>query len=144
MLTGLGCSYRNRGAKSWVDSSLSNSGAGNLSLPEGSGVLICASADARLRRTSPAGRESGTWVHKERGTVTSKNVQNAKPVIGGRGRPVGGSPELARELCTCGHRAGNHAALKYSCQAPGDHKGYCPCMRFISAKEWRGNKSRSA
>src|SRR5260370_2285057 len=118
MLTGLGCSYRNRGAKSWVDSSLSNSGAGNLSLPQGSGVLIFSSADARLRPTRPPGRESGTWVHKERGTVTSKNVQNAKPVIGGRGRPVGGSPELARELCTGGHPPGNHPPLKYSCQSP--------------------------
>src|SRR5260370_5098993 len=122
MLTGLGCSYRNRGAKSWVDSSLSNSGAGNLSLPQGSGVWIFSSADARLRPTRPPGHESGTWVHKERGTVTSKNVQNAKPVIGGRGRPVGGSPELARELCTCGHRAANHTPLKHSCQAPVDHK----------------------
>jgi len=71
--------------------------------------------------------------------VTSKNLQDAKPVVGVRGRPAGGSPELAREMCTCGHRAGSHAALKYSCQAPGDHKGFCPCMRFISAKEWRGN-----
>src|SRR5260370_8291616 len=122
MLTGLGCSYRNRGAKSWVDSSLSNSGAGNLSLPQGSGVLIFSSADARLRPTRPPGRESGTWVHKERGTVTSKNVQNAKPVIGGRGRPVGGSPELARQICTCGHRAGNHAALTYPSPPPSNPK----------------------
>jgi hypothetical protein len=54
------------------------------------------------------------------------------------------SPELVREMCTCGHRAGVHAALKYSCQAPGDHKGFCPCMRFLSAKEWRGNRAKAS
>jgi hypothetical protein len=47
-------------------------------------------------------------------------------------------------MCTCGHRASNHAALKYSCQAPGDHKGFCPCMRFLSAKEWRGSKAKAS
>ncbi len=76
--------------------------------------------------------------------MNSKKSEVAKPVGGRRGRGVVISPELARELCTCGHRARNHAALKYSCQAAGDHKGYCPCMRFLSAKEWRGNRSLSA
>src|SRR5260370_14740982 len=75
---------------------------------------------------------------------TSKNLQDEKPMVGVRGRRAVVSPELARELCTCGHRASSHAVLKYSCQAPGDHKGYCPCMRFISAKEWRGNKVRGS
>ncbi len=90
------------------------------------------------------GRNDGHGVHKERGTVTSKNLQDAKPLIGVRGRPTVVSSELAREMCTCGHRAGSHAALKYGCQAPGDRKGFCPCMRFISAKEWQGNKARSS
>jgi hypothetical protein len=44
------------------------------------------------------------------------------------------SAKLGKELCSCGHRASNHVALKYSCQAPGEDKGYCPCMRFISGK----------
>src|SRR2546430_14268961 len=102
-----------------------------------------ACADAKLRGTESPGRKKGARVHNERGTVASKNLQDAKPLIGVRGRPAGASPELAREVCTCGHRAGSHAALKYSCQAPGDRKGFCPCMRFISAKEWRANKARS-
>jgi len=65
-------------------------------------------------------------------------------VTAGRGRAARMSPEQAKELCTCGHKAAVHAAYKYSCQAPGDHKGFCPCMRFLSAKEWRANKARSA
>jgi hypothetical protein len=78
-------------------------------------------------------------VDKGRGTVTSKNLATST-----RGRAAVVSPAQARELCTCGHRASSHAVHKYSCQAPGDHKGFCPCMRFISAKEWRGSKARSS
>ena len=80
----------------------------------------------------------------ERRTVTSKKLQDARPAVAGRGRGVHVTPELAREICTCGHRAGVHAALKYSCQAPGDHKGFCPCMRFLSAKEWRASKTKAS
>src|SRR3989442_11550125 len=69
--------------------------------------------------------------------------ENGKSVVAVRGRGVRATPEQAREMCTCGHRASSHAALKYSCQAPGDHKGFCPCMRFLSAKEWRGNKGKA-
>jgi len=76
--------------------------------------------------------------------VTSKKSATATTVSAGRGRSARVTPELAREMCTCGHKAGVHAALKYSCQAPGDHKGFCPCMRFLSAKEWRANKAKSA
>ena len=78
----------------------------------------------------------------ERRTVTTKKLANARPA--GRGRGAVFTPELAREMCTCGHKAGVHAALKYSCQAPGDLKGFCPCMRFLSAKEWRASKAKSA
>src|SRR5260370_9356506 len=94
------------------------------------------------RGTRPTGERTVPGVQKKRGIVTSKNLQDAKPMVGVRGRRAVVSPELARELCTCGHRASSHAVLKYSCQAPGDRKGYCPCMRFISAKEWRGGKMR--
>src|SRR2546429_3384916 len=70
--------------------------------------------------------------------------ENGKSVVAVRGRGVRATPEQAREMCTCGHRASSHAALKYSCQAPGDHKGFCPCMRFLSAKEWRGRKAKGS
>jgi hypothetical protein len=76
--------------------------------------------------------------------VTSNNSQNGKSKVAGRGHAAKVSPAQAHEKCTCKHPASIHAALKYSCQAPGAHKGFCPCMRFLSAKEWRGNKARSA
>jgi len=82
-------------------------------------------------------------VYNEWGTVKSMKSENEKSVAV-RGRGVRATPEQAREMCTCGHRAASHAALKYSCQAPGDHKGFCPCMRFLSTKEWRANKARSS
>ncbi len=83
-------------------------------------------------------------VYNERGTVNSMKSENGKTVVAVRGRGVRATPEQAREMCTCGHRASSHAALKYSCQAPGDHKGFCPCMRFLSAKEWRGSKAKAS
>jgi len=83
-------------------------------------------------------------VYNERGTVNSMKSENGKTVVAVRGRGVRATPEQAREMCTCGHRASNHAALKYSCQAPGDHKGFCRCMRFLSAKEWRGSKAKAS
>lgn len=63
--------------------------------------------------------------------MSDKKQRDAKP----SGAAPGRSPELAKEMCTCGHRAGNHVAFKYTCQAPGNRKGYCPCMRFIPRKE---------
>ncbi len=83
-------------------------------------------------------------VYNEWGTLNSMKSENAKSVVAVRGRGVRATPEQAREMCTCGHRAASHAALKYSCQAPGDHKGFCPCMRFLSAKEWRGSKAKAS
>jgi hypothetical protein len=70
--------------------------------------------------------------------VTSKKPQGAKRAVDGRVGKWGNSREPARELCLCGHRAGRHAALKYSCLVRGDYKGYCPCMRFIPGKASRG------
>ena len=49
-------------------------------------------------------------------------------------RVAAASQERGGELCSCGHRASSHVALKYSCQAPGEVKGFCPCMRFLSGK----------
>ena len=57
-------------------------------------------------------------------------------------RGVAASQERAGELCSCGHRSSSHVALKYSCQAPGEDKGFCPCMRFISGKLLEGPRSR--
>jgi len=44
------------------------------------------------------------------------------------------SARTGREMCSCGHRASKHAVGKYACQAPGDYKGFCPCMVFIPGK----------
>src|SRR5260370_27001908 len=105
--------------------------------------MIVGSIGARLReRDRPAERPRRECIGRI--TVTSKKSESATPAAARRGRGVRVSPELAREMCTCGHRAGSHAALKYSCQAPGDHKGFCPCMRFLSAKEWRASKAAAS
>ena len=103
------------------------------------GRVVNCSTDEKAKGNATLGPNDGPGFRKERGTVTSKKLGHA---VAGRGRSARVSPELAREMCTCGHKAGSHAALKYSCQAPGDHKGFCPCMRFLSAKEWRASKAK--
>jgi hypothetical protein len=50
------------------------------------------------------------------------------------------SAKSGREMCTCGHRANKHAVGKYACQAPGDYKGFCPCMSFIPKGPGGGRK----
>lgn len=72
---------------------------------------------------------------------TKTEDKAAKPAAGGRGR---GKPEPAREVCLCGHRASAHAAYRYACQAPGDRKGFCPCMRFISRRSPVGKRLRAS
>ena len=57
-------------------------------------------------------------------------------------RGAAASQEHGLEICSCGHRANVHVALKYSCRAPGEDKGFCPCMRFISGKLLEGPRSR--
>ena len=51
-------------------------------------------------------------------------------------------PEPSRELCLCGHRATVHAAYRYACQAPGERKGFCECMRFIARNSPVGKRLR--
>jgi len=46
------------------------------------------------------------------------------------------------ETCICGHRASKHAANRYACQAPGNRKGYCPCMRFVARNSPIGKRMR--
>jgi len=65
--------------------------------------------------------------------MTTKTLEEKARHIGARGLSFEELQKRGRELCSCGHRAIDHAALKYSCQAAGKRKGYCPCMRFISA-----------
>lgn len=53
------------------------------------------------------------------------------------------APEPSRELCLCGHRATVHAAYRYACQAPGERKGFCECMRFIARNSPVGKRLRT-
>jgi len=53
------------------------------------------------------------------------------------------APEPSRELCLCGHRATVHAAYRYACQAPGERKGFCECMRFIARNSPVGKRLRA-
>ena len=52
------------------------------------------------------------------------------------------SATRSREFCLCGHRASVHAAYRYACQAPGDRKGFCACMRFIARSSPIGKRLR--
>ena len=70
--------------------------------------------------------------------MTSKKTEGTEPVVDETSREAAASQERGQEVCSCGHRASSHVALKYSCQAPGEDKGYCPCMRFISGKLLQG------
>jgi len=76
-------------------------------------------------------------------------VSDTKPEIVGpktdvmRGRPGRRSSEPSRELCLCGHRASAHAANRYACQAPGDRKGFCACMRFLGRSSPIGKRLRA-
>lgn len=69
--------------------------------------------------------------------MTSRKLSEKELAVGARGLSPDDLRKFGRVLCSCGHRASSHAALKHSCHAPGDYKGYCPCMRFIPAKAAR-------
>jgi hypothetical protein len=58
------------------------------------------------------------------------------------GRAASGASKTGKELCECGHPASRHVVGKYTCQAPGSRKGYCPCMRFIP--KGAGKEKRAA
>ena len=70
----------------------------------------------------------------------AENEKSGTMRNGGRGRRM---PEPSRELCLCGHRATVHAAYRYACQAPGERKGFCECMRFIARNSPVGKRLRS-
>jgi hypothetical protein len=70
---------------------------------------------------------------------TKEEANESKPGRG-RGRYA---PVPSREICLCGHRATVHAAYRYACQAPGNRKGFCECMRFISRSSPVGKRLRA-
>jgi hypothetical protein len=61
-----------------------------------------------------------------------------------KGRPADSAAKAGKELCECGHPASRHVVGKYTCQAPGSRKGYCPCMRFIPKGAGREKKAAAA
>ena len=65
--------------------------------------------------------------------MTTKTAEEKERYIGACCLSSDELQKRGRELCSCGHRAITHAALKYSCQAAGNRKGHCHCMRFIPA-----------
>ena len=71
------------------------------------------------------------------------NQENKEPSATGSGNTGRRMPEPSRELCLCGHRATVHAAYRYACQAPGDRKGFCECMRFIARSSPLGKRLRT-
>jgi len=110
--------------------------AAKIRAPSELGRLFFASADARLREQDPRAQERHLGYAKREETVTSKNLQDAKPVVGVRGRPRGVRLSL-HERCVRAASRRQPRALSIL-PGSGDHKGYCPCMRFISAEGMAG------
>ena len=84
------------------------------------------------------GKSSGRPVVSE----TKTEAEGPKADVA-RGRPGRRSPEASRELCLCGHRASAHAAYRYACQALGNRKGFCACMRFLGRSSPIGKRLRA-
>jgi hypothetical protein len=76
--------------------------------------------------------------------VTEENVQEATPKASTKRRGERDAPARPNEICLCGHSASKHTALRYTCQAAGDRKGYCPCMRFVARNSAIGKRTRAA
>src|SRR5713226_1424526 len=70
--------------------------------------------------------------------MTSKKTEGTEPVVDETSREAAASQERGQEVCSCGHRASSHVALKYSCQAPGEDKGYCPCCASFQGSYCKG------
>ena len=75
--------------------------------------------------------------------VSEQNPQEAPSSASVKEREERDMPGFAKETCLCGHRAGSHTANRYACQAAGDRKGYCPCMRFVSRNSPIGKRLRA-
>ena len=76
--------------------------------------------------------------------MNEEKLENSSPKPDASVRKDRDVPGRAREVCLCGHRATVHAAYRYACQAPGDRKGFCPCMRFVARNSPIGKRLRSA
>ena len=75
--------------------------------------------------------------------VGEDNLQEATSDTEVKDREGRDLPGLAKEFCLCGHRASSHTANRYACQAAGDRKGYCPCMRFVARNSPIGKRLRA-
>jgi hypothetical protein len=75
--------------------------------------------------------------------VDETKPEDKKPRVNGASSARRRMPEPSRELCLCGHRATVHAAYRYACQAPGERKGFCECMRFIARSSPVGKRLRT-
>ena len=75
--------------------------------------------------------------------MSEENLQEAKPVEEEKAEEGRDTPGRTNEICLCGHRASKHTANRYACQAPGDRKGYCPCMRFVARNSPIGKRMRA-
>jgi hypothetical protein len=75
--------------------------------------------------------------------VDETKPEDKKPRANGASSGRRRMPEPSRELCLCGHRATVHAAYRYACQAPGERKGFCECMRFIARSSPVGKRLRT-
>lgn len=75
--------------------------------------------------------------------MSEEKPEEATPKVDARGRKGRDVAGRAREVCLCGHRATVHAAYRYACQAPGDRKGFCPCMRFVARNSAIGKRLRT-
>lgn len=76
--------------------------------------------------------------------MSEENPQQAATKPTGRRRGERDQPGRPKEMCICGHSASKHTAYRYTCQAAGDRKGFCPCMRFVSRNSAIGKKTRAA
>lgn len=75
--------------------------------------------------------------------MSERKSENKKSRTAGQSNGRKRMPEPSRELCMCGHRATVHAAYRYACQAPGERKGFCECMRFIARSSPVGKRLRT-
>ena len=75
--------------------------------------------------------------------MDEEKLQEAAPKPEETIKEVRDSSGPGKEMCICGHRASRHTANRYACQAPGDRKGFCACMRFIARNSPIGKRMRT-
>jgi hypothetical protein len=103
-------------------------------------------ATDRSAGVTPAVLQNGSRLSEQRerrSPVSERKSENKKSRTAGQSNGRKRMPEPSRELCMCGHRATVHAAYRYACQAPGERKGFCECMRFIARSSPVGKRLRT-